>query len=607
MRGKSIYFIMTLGMFAMMVLAVGMGSGCGNKGGSAASYSISGTVSGAVSQGVTMTLSEGVISASPQTVKTDAKGNYIFKGVANGSYTLTPSLSGYTFTPANSQQTLQSAPITGVNFTAAQAVTTPNPPADLTQTTINNTPEVALTWRASTGAAGYAVYFTTAATVCPASGYMYAGSVTGLAYTDTNLVSGTTYCFAVTAKNSAGESGYSNITQTTVLAVPSSLNVIAPDDYSALLTWNGSTFATGYHVYTSTTSGGPYVSAGTTGNTYFMASGLHYGNTYYFVVTAQNGNGETGYSSQKGIYLGQTPGNLQAAPGPEQAILTWNATVAPSGYTVYDGAGYVGQTGGTYSSFTVAPLTDGTLYNFTVTAVYAGGESVGSNMTGTIPMASPSSVAAIEPTYNTAQISWAPSAHALSYNVYAQQVPGGAWAQLFTDVAASPQIWSGAMDGLTYNVKVAGVNSLGQEGSASAVASLTLTPDAPARLIALRGNRQASLFWTGSPGATGYNIYDSAGSGFGFVTATTATGYTVTGLITGTFYSFTITAYNPAGESAGSNMATAWIVNPINTYSGFSYPMGIAIDASGNVWVTNNTGNTISELTYTSVDTASNT
>ncbi len=78
----------------------------------APTYSISGNVSGAVSSGVTISLSPG----SASTV-TDASGNYVFSSVAQGNYTVTPSLAGHTFTPASASVSVSAANVPGVNFT----------------------------------------------------------------------------------------------------------------------------------------------------------------------------------------------------------------------------------------------------------------------------------------------------------------------------------------------------------------------------------------------------------------------------------------------------------------------------------------------------------
>ena len=81
-------------------------------------YSISGQVVSVATfsgvPGVTMALS----GASSATAITDASGNYNFTGLDNGSYTITPSRTGITFSPTSSPQTVSGADITDVNFTA---------------------------------------------------------------------------------------------------------------------------------------------------------------------------------------------------------------------------------------------------------------------------------------------------------------------------------------------------------------------------------------------------------------------------------------------------------------------------------------------------------
>jgi Bacterial Ig domain/Lysyl oxidase len=84
-------------------------------------WSISGTVSpGSLGAGTLLTLS-GTPSGS---TTADTSGNYLFTGLPNGSYTITPSKTGYTFSPAVLQVNVSGRDITGVNF-AAQATSLP--------------------------------------------------------------------------------------------------------------------------------------------------------------------------------------------------------------------------------------------------------------------------------------------------------------------------------------------------------------------------------------------------------------------------------------------------------------------------------------------------
>ena len=76
-------------------------------------YAISGSA-GIAGATVTYTLS----GFPPGTVTADGSGNYSIPNLITGSYIVVPSLSGYTFTPANRTVNVINANVTGVNFTA---------------------------------------------------------------------------------------------------------------------------------------------------------------------------------------------------------------------------------------------------------------------------------------------------------------------------------------------------------------------------------------------------------------------------------------------------------------------------------------------------------
>ena len=78
---------------------------------------LSASISGNAGVGGATVAYSGTSSGS---VTADSFGNYILPNLVNGSYTITPSLAGYTFSPSSSSQTMSGTNITGVNFTAAQ-------------------------------------------------------------------------------------------------------------------------------------------------------------------------------------------------------------------------------------------------------------------------------------------------------------------------------------------------------------------------------------------------------------------------------------------------------------------------------------------------------
>ncbi len=81
----------------------------------AISYAVNGTVSGSSGPGTTLTLT----GTSSATATADSSGNYSFNGLANGTYTVTPTKAGINFSPASQTVTINGAHALAVNFTAA--------------------------------------------------------------------------------------------------------------------------------------------------------------------------------------------------------------------------------------------------------------------------------------------------------------------------------------------------------------------------------------------------------------------------------------------------------------------------------------------------------
>ncbi len=117
------------------------------------------TVSGNITAGSTP-FPGVVVSAGAKSSTTDSVGNYTIPGLANGSYTVTPSYSGATFTPANTPVTIASANATGKNFVGTYPFTilTASPmPLGVINTAYNQTlsavsGQTPFTWAISGGA-----------------------------------------------------------------------------------------------------------------------------------------------------------------------------------------------------------------------------------------------------------------------------------------------------------------------------------------------------------------------------------------------------------------------------------------------------------------------
>jgi fibronectin type 3 domain-containing protein len=260
--------------------------------------------------------------------------------------------------------------------------------------------QVTLAWQPVTGATSYNLYWSTTSGVTTASGTKIASASSP--YTHAGLSANTTYYYIVTAVSASGESTPSAQVSATSVIVPA-----APAGASAsggsnqvTVSWNPVSSAASYNIYWSTLSGvsktngtklakvsSPYLQTGLSANT-----------TYYYIVTALNGAGESDPSSQvtatTAASTGTVPGTpvaLSALAGTNQTTVSWNQVSGAASYNVYwtnDPAHVMKDMGATKITGVTSPfrhtyLTAGTPYAYVITAVNAAGESPESGIVAT--------------------------------------------------------------------------------------------------------------------------------------------------------------------------------------------------------------------------------
>ena len=234
-----------------------------------ATYSISGTISPiAGGSGATVTLS----GATTGTATTNSSGVYTFSGLANGTYAVTPSRAGYTFSPSSQAATVNGANVTGLNFTANAQT--------------GSTFSISGTISPVTGGSGATVKLTGGASATVTA------NTTGV-YTFTGLANG---AYTVTPTHSGFTFSPASQNTTIIGANITGLNFTASAAaaHSATTSWTASTSAVaGYNVYRGSVSGGPYTklnSALIAGLTYTDSTVVS-GQTYFYVTTAVDGSG----------------------------------------------------------------------------------------------------------------------------------------------------------------------------------------------------------------------------------------------------------------------------------------------------------------------------
>jgi hypothetical protein len=119
---------MRVGRASLLVAALAAATGCSSGSSSVReTHAVSGTVSGAVASGVTITLG----GAAAATATTDGSGRYRFPSLRDGSYTVTPSLAGYAFTPPSRSVAVAGSDVEGQDFGARLPACAATSPASL--------------------------------------------------------------------------------------------------------------------------------------------------------------------------------------------------------------------------------------------------------------------------------------------------------------------------------------------------------------------------------------------------------------------------------------------------------------------------------------------
>jgi hypothetical protein len=220
-------------------------------------------------------------------------------------------------------------------------------------------------------------------------------------YSDTSLLSNQIYYYRVSAINAAGTglaSTAANATSTTVPQAPtvSAANVGTGRAYNngaaTVTVSGGATGGKAISSYTATSSPGSFTA---TSGSPLTVTGLQSATAYTFSVTATNANGTSTATVSNSITattVPQAPTIGTATAGTESASITFtgNATGGSTitTYTMTSNPGSVTGTGAA-SPITVSSLTAGTAYTFTVTATNANGTSTASAASNSITPTAP--------------------------------------------------------------------------------------------------------------------------------------------------------------------------------------------------------------------------
>ena len=241
------------------------------------------------------------------------------------------------------------------------------------------------------------------------------------------------------------------------------------------------------------------------------------------------------------------------------ANLAWDKVSGATGYEVYrssnGGKSYVKIKAVTGNSYTDTGLTPGTKYQYKVRAYYTvSGKTQYSSYSSelsinTSSLGAPSNLTKQYSSYDSAQFAWSGAKGATGYEVY-RSSNGGKSYTLIKTLTGNSYTDTGLNAGTNYKYKVRAyykINGKNQYSSYSSELSISTNKlEAPSKLTKQYSSYDRAQFaWTGSKGATGYEVYrpSNGGKSYSLIKTLTGNSYTDTGLNAGTNYKYKVRAY----------------------------------------------------------------
>ena len=455
----------------------------------------------------------------------------------------------------------------------------PSAPLDMQADVVGN--NIQLSWQvpSSNGNAtilGYYLYKSSG------SGYVKLATVTGLEYSDSSIVLGTTYSYYVTAYNAVGEGQASSPVSMQFVSLPSPPSGLTASvtNGEIVLTWSAPSNTGGLpiqnYILVRNSAVGEERTQLAADIVRFEDSSVVEGQTYQYTLYSINAMGQSASGASATIkvpYQMSEPAYLKATLTDNEVVLQWSAPngSVPTAYIIKRSLGSFSAQSTILATVTELAYVDsdlaaGTTYCYRVYAVY--GEEVGpaAQASVTLPNELPSVPTGLTATVtgNGSMLTWsladASGQGVTGYHIY-RLAQGGSAPTLLAETSELSYLDNAVQAGTNYSYWVAAVNDAGEgarAGPALAVipAIVETAPSAPQSLQYQVDGDLLLLSWSapvtaGTSEILGYRVYRSLeNSSMALIAIVKASNFTDSTTVSGQDYRYWVCAYNNAGNGA---------------------------------------------------------
>ncbi len=329
------------------------------------------------------------------------------------------------------------------------------------------------------------------------------------------------------------------------------------------MTWGAVSGAALYRVFVK--SGSSWKKLGDTASTTYTHSGLTNGTTYTYTVRCYNAAATTAtsaYVNEGFSYLFLSAPTISSLSNTASGVkISWTHTAGAYKYRVFvkSGSSWKKLGDSATGTYTHTAAVSGTAYTYTLRAVDADGSFHSTyNSTGkSITYIGQPVISSVTNTTTGVKVAWAKVTGAVKYRVFRKTT--GSWAKL-GDTTSTSYVDTKAVSGTAYTYTVRCLNSAGTAYTSSydtTGKSLTYVaaPTVTKRTLTTTGIK---LTWDAVDGAAQYRVFVKSGSSWKKLGDTASTGYTHTGLTSGTAYTYTVRCMNASGSYVSAYNTTGW-------------------------------------------------